>query len=95
MVAFCRKLRLGNKKIQDEVLNVSGGIDFLQAAGFQLVFDDTDGYPHFQLGVVTTCVCSQAFFPALACSCCRLCCSVPGGAFPLQQLFKRCGMPLH
>ncbi len=40
---LCRKLRLGNKKIQEEVVNVSGGIEFLQAAGFQLVFDDADG----------------------------------------------------
>jgi UBX domain-containing protein 6 len=39
-----RKLRLSNKKVQDELVNVSGGLEFLQAAGFQLVFDEADGY---------------------------------------------------
>ena len=39
-----RKLRLSNKKVQDELVNVSGGLEFLQAVGFQLVFDEADGY---------------------------------------------------
>lgn len=39
-----RKLRLSNKKVQNELVNVSGGLEFLQAAGFQLVFDEADGY---------------------------------------------------
>jgi hypothetical protein len=30
--------------VQDELVNVSGGLEFLQAVGFQLVFDEADGY---------------------------------------------------
>lgn len=30
--------------MQDELVNVSGGLEFLQAVGFQLVFDEADGY---------------------------------------------------
>ena len=35
---------MSNKKVQDELVNVSGGLEFLQAVGFQLVFDEADGY---------------------------------------------------
>lgn len=43
LCVHCRKLRLSNKKVQEELVNVSGGLEFLQAAGFQLVFDEADG----------------------------------------------------
>ena len=35
-----RRLRLSNKRIQETVVDVSGGIEFLQAAGFQLAFEE-------------------------------------------------------
>lgn len=35
-----RRLRLSNKRIQETLVDVSGGIEFLQAAGFQLAFEE-------------------------------------------------------
>ena len=38
-----RKLRLQNKKIEENLVNVDGGLEFLQACGFQLLFEEDDG----------------------------------------------------
>ena len=37
----CRKLRLNNKKVQQAVVDVDGGLELLQASGFELVFDES------------------------------------------------------
>lgn len=41
-----RKLKMNNKKVQDTVVNVDGGLELLQACGFELVFED--GTPESQ-----------------------------------------------
>ncbi len=44
-VSFCRKLKLNNKKVQQAVVNVDGGLELLQASGFELVFDESSPEP--------------------------------------------------
>lgn len=46
-----RRLRLLNKRIQQTVVDVSGGVEFLQAAGFQLVFEE-DAETHATEGCI-------------------------------------------
>lgn len=41
----CRKLRLNNKKVQQAVVDVDGGLELLQASGFELVFDESSPEP--------------------------------------------------
>ena len=38
-------LKLNNKKVQQAVVNVDGGLELLQASGFELVFDDSSPEP--------------------------------------------------
>lgn len=40
-----RKLKLNNKKVQQAVVNVDGGLELLQASGFELVFDESSPEP--------------------------------------------------
>lgn len=40
-----RKLKLNNKKVQQCVVNVDGGLELLQASGFELVFDESSAEP--------------------------------------------------
>ncbi|DBB14421.1 TPA: hypothetical protein ACH3X3_004718 [Trebouxia sp. C0006] len=40
-----RKLKLNNKKVQQCVVNVDGGLELLQASGFELVFDESSPEP--------------------------------------------------
>ncbi|EIE24119.1 hypothetical protein COCSUDRAFT_47147 [Coccomyxa subellipsoidea C-169] len=35
-----RRLRLGNKRIQETIVDVSGGVALLQACGFELIFEE-------------------------------------------------------
>lgn len=40
-----RKLKLNNKKVEQAVVNVDGGLELLQASGFELVFEDSSPEP--------------------------------------------------
>lgn len=37
-----RRLRLSNKRIQELIVDTGGGVEVLQAAGFQLVFEQNE-----------------------------------------------------
>lgn len=39
---------MNNKKVQDTVVNVDGGLELLQACGFELVFEESTPEPHNQ-----------------------------------------------
>ena len=43
-----RKLKMNNKKVQDTVVNVDGGLELLQACGFELVFEKGTPEPQSQ-----------------------------------------------
>ena len=45
VVPRCRKLSLNNKKVQQAVVDVDGGLELLQASGFELVFDESSPEP--------------------------------------------------
>lgn len=45
VTSCCRKLRLNNKKVQQAVVDVDGGLELLQASGFELVFDESSPEP--------------------------------------------------
>ena len=69
--------------MQDELVNVSGGLEFLQAVGFQLVFDEADGYS--PLAPVVQCSASPQ--PAWTCLASRqLCTGVLQGWMYLSAL---------
>lgn len=44
-IFHCRKLKLNNKKVEQAVVNVDGGLELLQASGFELVFEDSSPEP--------------------------------------------------
>lgn len=39
-----RRLRLENKRVMEDLVNVKGGVEFLQACEFELLFEDEIGY---------------------------------------------------